>query len=203
MKLQSEDFLEGETFTAVELRGVTLAHKELYRCTFRGGALATAKLERVVFEQCVFEDVDLSGVTWPHSALRDVRFVRCKLMGVHFGALSPNPEVSFEGCDLRYCVFDGVHLRDTRFVDCKLQDASFNACNLVDADFSGSELGGAVFGRCELAGADLSTCSGLFLDPASNKVKGAFVPVEAAVELARVQGLKVAGYDAPKKKSRR
>ncbi len=136
-----------------------------------------------------------------------MRFVGCKLLGVHFAALSDHPELSFEGCDLRYAVFDGLSLRTTRFIDCQLPEASFNDADLVDADFSGCELNGTVFARCDLAGADFVTATGVFIDPAKNRAKDVLVSPEAAVQLARSLGMRVAGYDEPrgvvKKKTRR
>jgi fluoroquinolone resistance protein len=196
--LLDRDFVEGEVFADLDNKGAEVANKELYRCTFRGGTLAEARFERVVFEACVFEDCDLTRISLKHCSARGVRFVRCKLLGVHFSALGDHPEVQFDGCDLRYAVFDGQSLRGTRFVDCQLPQASFNDADLADADFSGSELEGAVFARCDLAGADFSTSTGLLLEPSKNKAKDAMLSVDAAVQLARSFGLRVTGYDQPK-----
>jgi uncharacterized protein YjbI with pentapeptide repeats len=201
--LFEDDFVEGATIDEKSIEGLKLSHQELYRCTFRKCAFPSARFEKVVFESCVFEDCDLTRMVVPHSAFRGVRFVRCKLLGVHFSALSAHPELTFEGCDLRYTVFDGQQLRGARFLDSKLDEASFEGCDLVDADFSSSELTGAVFGKCELAGADFSSARGLFLDPAKNRAKDAFIGADAAVELARSLGLRVAGHDSPRKKARR
>jgi uncharacterized protein YjbI with pentapeptide repeats len=199
----TEDFLEEQTFTELTLEKLALSHREFYRCTFRHCTFTEARFEKVVLESCVFEDCDLTRISVPHSAFRGVRFVRCKVMGVHFSALSAHPELSFEGCDLRYTVFDGQQLRGGKFIDSKFDEASFEGCDLVDADFSGSTLTGAVFGGCELAGADFASATGLFLDPSRNRAKDAFIGPDAAVELARHLGLRVAGHDAPRKKSRR
>lgn len=205
--LLSREFVEGDVFTDVDGKDAVVANKELYRCTFRGGSFERARFERIVFEACVFEDCDLTRISLPHSALRGVRFVRCKLLGVHFSAVSDHPELHFEGCDLRYAVFDGLSLRTTRFHDCGLQEAGLNDADLVDTDFHGSDLSGAVLARCELAGADFSRAHGVFIDPAKNRAKDVLVGVEAAVQLARSFGIRVDGYDEPravvKKKGRR
>jgi uncharacterized protein YjbI with pentapeptide repeats len=201
--LLTPDFIKGAEFTNADLSGLVLADKELYRCVFKGCTLGTARFEHVVFEACTFEDCDLSRATLPRSVSRGLTFTRCKLLGVHFNALSQRPELEFDGCDLRYAVFDGLHLRGTRFADSKLQDASFNGCDLVDADFTGCDLGAAVFTRCDLGGADFSTATDLLFDPAANRAKDAFISVDAAVQLARTHGLRVAGHDSAKKKSRR
>jgi len=205
--LLSRDFIEGDVFTDVDGKDAVIANKELYRCTFRGGTFERARFERVIFESCVFENCDLTRITLPHSAARGVRFVGCKLLGVHFSSLGDHPELHFDTCDLRYAVFDGQSLRTTRFVNSQLPDTSFNDADLVDTDFSGSELNGAVFARCELAGADFATATGVFIDPAKNRAKDVLISPEAAVQLARSLGMRVEGYDQPRgvvvKKKRR
>ncbi|HEY1099003.1 MAG TPA: pentapeptide repeat-containing protein [Myxococcota bacterium] len=197
--LLARDFIEGDVFADVDGKDAVVEGRELYRCTFRGGSFAGARFSRVVFEQCVFEDCDLTRMTLPQSALRGVRFVRCKLMGVHFAAAADHPEVAFDDCDLRYAVFDGQALRGTRFVGCGLQDSSFNDVNLVDADFAGSDLDRATIARCDLAGADFASATGVFIDPAKNKAKDAMIGVDAAVAIVRQLGLRVDGYDDRRK----
>jgi uncharacterized protein YjbI with pentapeptide repeats len=204
--LFTSDFVEGQHVVDPDLKEGHLADTELYQCAFTGGTLAASRFEHVVFEDCAFENCDLSRISLKGCRAIGVRFVGCKLLGVHFSALASNPELSFEGCDLRYAVFDGHRLKGTRWLGCKLQDASFNGCELTETDFSGSELLGAVFDGCQLAGADLSTAVDLFLDPAKNRARDAFVAVDAAVQVARSLGLRVAGYDgekAARKKGRR
>lgn len=201
--LLAPDVVKDATFTNADLTGLLLTDKELYRCTFQGCSLGTARFEHVVFEACSFADCDLSRVTFPRSVALGIDFERCKLLGVHFNALSQRPEFSFDACDLRYAVLDGLNLRGTRFSGSKLQDTSFEGCDLVDADFTGCDLRGASFKKCDLGGADFSTAFDLLIDPAANRVKDAFIAVDAAVQLARAHGLRVVGHDTAKKKSRR
>lgn len=202
-RLPAGALVEGEVF--VDRDFASLPKIELYKCRFDNCRFADASFSRVVFESCEFVGCDLSHVSWGNSSLRGVRFVDTKLLGVNFGKANDNPDVVFERCFLRYAVFDGVALRGVRFVDCQLVEASFVETDLQDADFSGSTLTHAMFRRCALAGADLSTTSGLSLDPAQNQAKDAFISVDAAVEIARAVGVRVAGYDEPRgsKKKRR
>lgn len=205
--LIDRDFIDGGVFADLEGKDAVIANKELYRCTFRGGTFERARFERIVFEACVFEDCDLTRISLAHSSMRGARFVRCKLLGVHFATLGDHPELAFESCDLRYAVFDGLSLRTTRFIDCGLQETGFNDADLIDTDFSGSEMSGAIIARSDLAGADFSRAEGVFIDPAKNRAKDVMISPEAAVQLARSLGMRVDGYDepraAPKKKTRR
>ncbi len=63
--LNGRDFIEGEVFVDVDGKDAVIAHKELYRCTFRGGSLERARFERITFEACVFEIVILRGSPCP------------------------------------------------------------------------------------------------------------------------------------------
>lgn len=201
--LRAADFLEEQTFAELEAPGAHIDGKELYRCTFERAKLAEASFAGCTLERCAFVDCDLTRVRFADTSLQGVCFERCKLLGVDFSTLRANPDVSFEGCLLRYAAFADQNLRGVRFVDCELPEAQLTDCSLVNADFPGCDLSGATFSRCDLAGADLSTTSGLFLDARQNNVKGAFVPLETAVLLARAQGMKVAGFDAAPPRKRR
>lgn len=201
--LDASDFHEHQTFSDVEAPFARVSGKELYRCVFERCKLSEAQLARCALESCKLIDCDLTQIVLAGTSLRGVVFERCKLLGVDFSVLSDNPDVTFEGCMLRYAAFSDMNLRGVRFVDCDLQDAQLTDCALVNADFPGSDLTGATFSRCDVTGADLSTATGVFLDARKNVVKGAFVPVETAVMMAQAQGLKVAGFDKPPARKRR
>lgn len=202
-RFEGKDFFEGETFDDLEAAHAVVANKELFRCTFRGSKLGDTRWERCTFEACVFSECDLTRMVPTNSALRGVTFQRCKLLGVDFSRMALNPEVTFEGCILRYVVMNDVNLRGTLFHDCEMQDAQFVESSFVDADFAGSDLTGASFSRCELAGADFSGARGVYFEPRQNSAKGAFIPIETAVMIAQAAGLRVSGHDEPPKRKRR
>jgi fluoroquinolone resistance protein len=194
-RLSPGTLVEGQTFVDEDISH--LAGIEFFTCRFEGCRLADARLSKVVFERCEFVGCDLTKLLWGSSSLRGVRFVDCKLMGVNFAGAADNPEVSYDGCLMRYSVFDGVNLRGIHFNNCHLHDASFVECDLNDADFGGSDLEGAVLRNCRMAGADFSTATGLFFEPAQNRARDAYISPETAIQLARAAGLRVAGTDQP------
>lgn len=201
--LDAGDFFENLSFSDVEAAGAGISGKELYRCTFERCKLPELRLERATFESCRFVDCDLTQMIPNGTSLRGVTFERCKLLGVDFSRLNDNPDVTFEGCMLRYAAFSDMGLRGVRFLDCEMQDAQLSECALMNADFPGCDLTGATFSRCDLSGADLSTASGVFLDARQNVVKGAFIALETAVMSAQSQGFKVLGFDKPPPRKKR
>jgi uncharacterized protein YjbI with pentapeptide repeats len=188
-------FHRDAVFADLDLPAADLRGKELFRCTFRGCRFPESRWERANLERCVFEDCDLSGFVPRQLVAVDVRFVRCKLQGVEWADLSPGSRVAFDGSNLRYASFAGASLRKTPFTGCRIVEASFVETDLAEADFAGSDLAGTTFERCSLERADLSLAEHVFVDPARNRVKGARLPLEAAVALAQSFGLRVRGYD--------
>ena len=115
-------------------------------------------------------------------------------MGVDFSQVSPHPELSFADCNLRYASLVKINLRKTHFLRCVAREANFLDADLTDSDFSGTELTGSNFQGCTLWNTDFRRATGLFFEPARNKVKKTRVPVETAVLLALSLGLLVDGY---------
>lgn len=116
-------------------------------------------------------------------------------MGIDWTNVSPNPELAFDTCVLRYTSFVGLGLRRTAFLRCSALEANFFDLDLTEADFSGTDLTGSNFRGCNLTRTDFSTAVGAFLDPANNRIKGTHVPVETAVLLAQSLGMRVSGFN--------
>ncbi|MFP2904772.1 pentapeptide repeat-containing protein [Pyxidicoccus sp. 3LFB2] len=204
-RLSQEAFFENETFTDLELQGGDLGEKEFYRCTFLRAQLQESRWRNTILEACVFNSCDLTRAQLKSTGLRGVRFEGSKLMGVDFTDVSANPEVTFEECLLRYASFVGLSLRKTEFLRCSALEANFFDLDLSEADFSGTNLAGSNFRGCTLTRTNFSQASGLFLDPARNRVKGTRVPVETAVSLAQSLGLQVTGFgdEKPERRGRK
>jgi fluoroquinolone resistance protein len=201
--LLQESTFDDETFERVQLQG-PLFDKELTTCTFRGLRGEASIWKGVRLEECVFEDCDLTRAQFPHTRFFGVTFRRCKLMGVDWSSVAPNPTVSFDGCDLRYASFVKVNLRKSSFRACKASEANFIDCQLGEADFDETDLTGANFDASDLSKANLATAKGAFLAPGKNRVKDARISVETAVLMAMSQGMKVLGYsDGADKPSRK
>ena len=187
--LEDGEFFVDQTFSELALGAVDLSGKELQRCVFRRCKLAESRWARTKLEDCVFEDCDLSRIVARSLALRGVTFKGSKLMGVDFTDLSPLPQVTFEGCDLRYASFVKLRLRATRIVGCLAREANFLDVDLTEADFTDTDLTGAVIRGCALGKANLSRATGVAFDPQINKVKGARIGVEAALSLVQSLGI--------------
>jgi uncharacterized protein YjbI with pentapeptide repeats len=202
------DVFEDETFTGIELTQATLAGHEFVRCRFEKLVLQESNWQGVRLDDCEFDGCDLTRMQPKKMAARGVAFTRCRLMGVDWSGLAPNPSFVFEECNLQYASFVEVNLTSTPFRRCRMVETNFFDARLVEAVFQECEMAGARFEQCDLRGADLADSRGLILDPSKNTVTGCRVSVETAVVVAAALGFRVAGTasdvdDKPRAKKRR
>ncbi|HEX7479225.1 MAG TPA: pentapeptide repeat-containing protein [Polyangiales bacterium] len=185
---------EQETWDGLDLGSADLSKKEFVDCTFRSLKLAQCRWNAVRLEDCVFEDCDLTRLSPVQLTLRGVEFRRCKLLGFDWSKVSEHPDMSFVDCNLSYATFVSLTAHKTRFTRCVLVEASFERSELVAAVFDECQLAGARFDSCNLERASFAGCRDLLLDPARNKLRGASIPLDAAVALAGSFGLQVVGF---------
>jgi fluoroquinolone resistance protein len=190
-RLFDRDSFDEELFHDADLKATALCNKEFYRCTFRNVNLSETRWDGTRFEECKFEDCDASRMQPARLSLRGVEFSDCKLMGIDWTQVASNPDVSFTRCNLRYSSFVEIALRKTKFDRCALLEANFIQVDLVEALFEQCEFAGCRFERCDLSRARFPGCVDLLLHPADNRVKGARIPFESAVLLARAFGMHV------------
>jgi uncharacterized protein YjbI with pentapeptide repeats len=190
-QLTSERSFENGVIAALDIGAASLAGKEFSRCKFRGLKLQEGDLSRAHFEDCELESCDLTRASVAQVLLREVTFRDCKLMGIDWSTLGSYPAMRFEDCNLRYASFVRLGLNKIGFVRCAMVESTFLDTQLVQASFEGSDLTGARFERCTLRGASFASSQGLSLDPRSNDVKGAKVPMDAALRVAELMGLRV------------
>jgi fluoroquinolone resistance protein len=187
----NEDTFEDQVFSDLEISGADLADKDFVRCTFRKLQLHESRWQRGRLEDCVFESCDLLRMHPQKLALRGVAFTRCRLSGIDWTDIAPNPSVTFDECNLQYASFVKVNLTGAVFRKCRAIEVNFIEARMQDADFGLSDLSGTTFEGCDLRKADFRTCVGFFADPTKNRVKGARINALTASLLASALGFQV------------
>ena len=138
-------------------------------CDFNG-----ADLSRLRFTDCLFERCNLSSASLAGTALQNVAFDECKLLGMQFTACRDMLfGVHFDQCQLRYASFAGRKMPATRFQRCALDEADFADADLSASVFQDCSLAGAVFQNTQLVGADFTTATDFVIDPESNALRNA------------------------------
>lgn len=189
--IADHDTFEDQVFSDLEIESADLSGKDFVRCTFRTVQLPESRWRRARLEDCLFDGCDLMRMHPEKLALRGVEFVRCRLTGVDWTDIAPNPSMTFEECNLQYASFVKVNLTGARFRRCRAVEVNFIEARLRDSHFDGCDLSGASFDACDLQGADFSDAVGFFADPAKNRVKGAMINASTAALLASALGFRV------------
>ena len=133
-----------------------------------------------------------AGELLTHTALQNVAFAGCKLLGLPFHRCRELLfAVHFDQCQLDYASFVGRAMPHTRFIGCSLQETDFTEADLTGAVFQDCSLRRAVFQHTTLAGADFSTAQEVELDPAANNVRQARFALHSLPGLLTQHGLVV------------
>lgn len=163
-----------------------LPDDEYEACTINGGQLTGADWSNKTFIQCTFTDCDLSNITLHHTGFQQVRFVRCKMMGLHFDDCNPFLlELAFEHCNLSFSLFSGLKLPKTVFQSCLLEGADFENADLTGSEWPDSDLRDALFENTILEKADFTTAVHFRISPHRNRIKKARFSAQGLIGLLR------------------
>jgi len=148
---------------------------EIYEnCRFVNCNFYNSDFLNVTFRECTFDSCDFSLASLKNTALNDIHFVGCKLVGVQFEECNPFLFlVNFENCVLKLAVFYKIKLKKTRFKNCNLQETDFTEADMTEAVLDNCDLQRAIFQRTNLEKADLRTSFLYCIDPEINKIKKA------------------------------
>jgi uncharacterized protein YjbI with pentapeptide repeats len=161
-------------------------------CTFSNCNFSGASFQQASFENCKFEDCDLSNIKAPKVNFQQVRFVRCKMLGIAFTTVNPFLlELHLEHCTLDFCNFYSLQLKKSSFQHCRLREVDFTQANLSEVRFTGSDLLGAVFDQTHLEKADFRDAIHYRIVPENNFLKGARFDLVGLPGLLESYGIKV------------
>ncbi|RYY56537.1 MAG: pentapeptide repeat-containing protein [Chitinophagaceae bacterium] len=163
----AEKKFEKEVYTAKPL-----AVGEYEDCEFRHCDFSNSSIAGSVFINCRFTDCNLMMCKTGGTALRDVKFSNCKLLGIRFENCDPFLlSVSFSKCILNLAGFFKMSLKKTAFTDCTLHETDFSGADLTQAVLANCDCHLAVFDRTNLTKADLRGAFNYQIDPTNNQVK--------------------------------
>lgn len=165
--------LSGTLFTDVRFRG----------CSFSETAFRDCR-----FNNCLFDDCELSLLKVEGSHFRDVRFDRCRLLGVDWTAaawprLHLAAPISFRECVTDYSTFIGLALPKISFRDCRATDVAFSDSDLTEADFRGAILTKSRFDGANLTRANLEGATEYTIDLTSTNIRQARFSFPEAISL--------------------
>jgi len=147
---------------------------EYEQCRFIQCNFSATDLSNCRFIDCIFEGCNLSNAKISQTAFRDVKFIQCKMLGLHFDTCQAyGVSFSFENCILNHSSFYGTAIKKTIFRNCQLLETDYTGADLSGALFDNCNLFRATFENTNLEKADFTTATDYTIDPTLNKIKKA------------------------------
>lgn len=172
--MTNKNYIEDKIFERINFTEKPFPKGDYENCRFINCDFSNAEIRSVHFYKCMFEQCNLSMVDVAGTALKDVTFKGCKLVGVHFENCTDFMfMVGFQDCTLNLSSFYERQLKNTQFRQCIMHETDFTEADLTNAKFDNCDLMGAVFQTAILEKADLRTAYNFSIDPELNKMKKA------------------------------
>jgi len=166
--------IENKTFEKIDYTENNLFKGEYEHCMFTRCIFYKADLSHILFNECTFDDCDFSLVNMKSTALRDVTFLNCKLLGVRFDECNEFLlSVHFENCMLKFSSFHKLKLKQTRFQTCNLQEVDLAEADLTGSVFETCDLQRTLFEHTNLEKVDFRSSFNYAFDPEKNRIKKA------------------------------
>ena len=170
----SKSLIEDKVYEKLNFKEQELEKGDYENCTFVNCIFAGANISGINFASCTFKNCDMTMVKLGKTAMRNVSFKSCKLMGLPFDNCNEFLfSVDFEDCILNLSSFYKVNLKKTKFRNCKLHEADFSRADLNGAVFDNCDLMGTMFDNTVLESADLRSAYNYSIDPEKNRIKKA------------------------------
>jgi fluoroquinolone resistance protein len=167
-------FNEGNKFENLRFQISYLETGDYESCTFTNCDFSDTDLSDFNFLECEFRECNLSLSKLTKTSFREVKFIRCKLLGLHFeDCNSLIIKVEFDGCSLDLCSFNKLKLKKTLFKNSKITEADFSETDLSNSSFQNCDLQRTIFKNTVLEGADFRTSFNYSIDPDMNRIKKA------------------------------
>ncbi|HLO59898.1 MAG TPA: pentapeptide repeat-containing protein [Bacteroidales bacterium] len=167
-------YIVDEKFEKIIFSEKPLKPGEYEECTFDRCDFSNARLAEFRFIDCEFRDCNLSLVVLNNTTFRDVKFVGCKMLGLHFEDCDLlGFTVSFENCKLQNSTFFKVKMKKTVLKNCDLKETDFSEAEMSESIFDNCDLHRAVFDHTNLEKVDFRTAYNYTINPSQNRIKKA------------------------------
>jgi uncharacterized protein YjbI with pentapeptide repeats len=118
------------------------------------------------------------------TALRDIKFYDCKLVGLQFQQCNDFLfSVAFENCVLNLASFYKLKIKKTTFKNSSLQEVDFTETDLTQSLIDTCDLSRALFENTILEKVDFRTSFNYAIDPEKNKIKKAKFSLNSVIGL--------------------
>jgi fluoroquinolone resistance protein len=166
--------VDNQTFERIYFKENPLKKGDYENCTFNNCDFSNTDLSEIKFIDCNFICCNLSLVKLIKTALRDIKFKNCKMLGLHFDDCNDfGLSFGFEDCSLNHSSFYKIKIPRTIFKNSQLHEIDFTECDLTNSVFNNCDLSRAIFENTIIEKADFRTSYNYSIDPQINRIKKA------------------------------
>ena len=177
-------------YEGVNYNRALLTESEYEDCVFNNCIFSEVDLSGINFKECSFQNCDFSLAKVNNTGFNDAKFINCKMLGLHFDKVNVFLlAVDFENCFLSMSSFYKLDLTKTRFKDCNLQEVDFSDADLTSSLFDNCDLQGAKFNHTNLEKVDFRTSFYYSINPETNRLKKAKFSINGIIGLLDKYGI--------------
>jgi len=162
------------------------------QCNFTNCNFEEVNLSMIKFVDCVFKGCNLSLAKLGETVFRDVQFIDCKMLGLHFEHCHAfGLTASFDNCILNHSCFFRRKIKKTSIQHCKLIECDFTEADMSESVLLNNDFNGAIFDRTNLQKVDLRGSFNYRINPANNQIKKASFSLHAVAGLLHQYDIKI------------
>lgn len=166
------NYFSDESFTKNNFLEIVKADYE--QCDFVGCDFSDFNFSGFKFSQCRFVDCNLSLAKLGDTALREVEFQNCKMLGLRFEDCNQfGFSIDVKMSLLTHASFYQMDLRKCRFEETDFEGVDFTEANLVKLKFNDCNFKAAIFLNSNLESVDFREAFNFVINPEENNVKKA------------------------------
>lgn len=175
--LKKKDYFS-QDFFQLKLSDHEINAMTFEECRFNDCNLSSACFKKCWFIDCRFENCNLSVAKFDFSRFVDVVFKDCKVIGINWTTvdwptIALSSPLHFENCMLNDNSFLGLNLSRIVIKNCDAHDVDFRDGVFSDADFTHTDFANSLFNGTDLAGANFTEAFNYNINIMNNKIKNA------------------------------
>jgi uncharacterized protein YjbI with pentapeptide repeats len=170
MSFTKTDYYQ-EKFTRLSLTGETFKAIAFDECEFAACSFINCKFEKSKFLNCRFNECVLSAVVPMDCRLNEVRFLKCKVIGIDWTKTQQVRDLDFAESQVNYSSFKLMSLPKTRLIKCEAKEVDFTEADLSQGDFRQTDFEGSRFFKTNLSFANFKGAKNYYIDARNNTLK--------------------------------
>ena len=179
----SADSYYQEKFAGLSAVKESIKSRRFEECQFDACSFIDCRLDKCKFLNCKFNECILSAVVPMDCHFVEVKFSRCKAIGIDWTKAHKIEDLEFNECKINYSNFKLLKLPKIKIVKCEAREVDFIETDMSDGDFKHTDFEKSRFFKTDLTRADFTATVNYAIDVSTNTIKKARFSLPEALSL--------------------